>query len=61
MNKRMSFSDQHGMDLSTVHEVTDTHYKRTCLQRNAGLSARPRARRGAALARAPRGLGARVS
>jgi len=35
--KRMSFSDQHGMDLSVVHEVTDTHYKRTCIQRNASL------------------------
>jgi len=37
--KRMSFSDQHGMHLHTVHEVQDTHYKRTCLQRNLPLVA----------------------
>lgn len=28
---------QHGLDLSTVHEVPDTHYKRGCMQRNAVL------------------------
>ncbi|KAG8457042.1 hypothetical protein KFE25_004567 [Diacronema lutheri] len=37
--KRQSFSDQHGLDLSTVHEVPDTHYKRNCLQRHAAFVA----------------------